>query len=76
MEEEVEDEEEEGGGNLFPTFHFQFSAPSTGTGVVSFINRLDSTTADRKTCSYAICHGTGAGVLLKLTERRRGSLFN
>lgn len=35
--------------------------------VVSFINRLDSTTDERKTCSYAICHGDG--ILLKLTKR-------
>lgn len=47
---------------LVPNFSLSVLGSSTGTDVVSFINRLDSTTADRKTCSYAICHGTGRSI--------------
>lgn len=58
---------EEGGKKLVPNFSLSVLGSSTGTDVVSFINRLDSTTDERKTCSYAICHGDG--ILLKLTKR-------
>lgn len=61
-------EEGNGGeGKLVPNFSLSVLGSSTGTDVVSFINRHDSTTDERKTCSYAICHGDG--ILLKLTKR-------
>lgn len=56
-----------GGRKLVPNFSLSVLGSSTGTDVVSFINRHDSTTDERKTCSYAICHGDG--ILLKLTKR-------
>lgn len=68
--EEGEKKRKEMGGRrrkLVPNFSLSVLGSSTGTDVVSFINRLDSTTDERKTCSYAICHGDG--ILLKLTKR-------
>lgn len=62
-----EKRKETGERKLVPNFSLSILGSSTGTDVVSFINRLDSITDERKTCSYAICHGDG--ILLKLTKR-------
>lgn len=59
---EKKERKERGKGNLFLNFSLSALVSPTATDVVSFINRLDSATAERKTCSYAICHEDGASI--------------
>lgn len=54
-------------GKFVPNFSLSVLDSSTWTDVVSFINRLDSTTGGRKTCIYVSCHE--GGIPLKLTNR-------
>lgn len=69
---------ERGKGNLFLNFSLSALVSPTATDVVSFINRLDSATAERKTCSYAICHEDGASIKIDeaMTDSAKSKLLN
>lgn len=75
---EKKEREERGKGNLFLNFSLSALVSPTATDVVSFINRLDSATAERKTCSYAICHEDGASIKIDeaMTDSAKSKLLN
>lgn len=75
---EKKERKERGKGNLFLNFSLSALVSPTATDVVSFINRLDSATAERKTCSYAICHEDGASIKIDeaMTDSAKSKLLN
>lgn len=75
---EKKERKERGKGNLFLNFSLSALVSPTATDVVSFINRLDSATAERKTCSYAICHEDGASIKIDeaMTDFAKSKLLN